>query len=90
MLTVCIPIYNYDSIRLISDLNDQADILECPVEIVVINDGSNPEFSNLYHCLVSPNIRYILLPQNIGRAKVSVRVKSVQKFLFVFFFKIVT
>lgn len=70
MLTICIPIYNYDSIRLISDLNNQADNLECPVEIVVINDGSKPEFNNLYNCLVSPIIRYISLPQNIGRAKV--------------------
>ena len=70
MLTVCIPIYNYDSIRLISDLTKQANTLDCPIEILVINDGSSQRFDALYHNLPSARVRYISLPENIGRTRV--------------------
>jgi len=70
MLTVCIPIYNYNSIRLISDLSKQADALDFPVEILVINDGSSSGFEALYDNLPSAGVRYISLPENIGRTRV--------------------
>jgi|CXWL01.1.fsa_nt_gi glycosyltransferase involved in cell wall biosynthesis len=70
MLTICIPIYNYDSTRLISDLNRQADTLDVQVEIIVINDGSKPGFNGLYDSLSFARVRYISLPENIGRTRV--------------------
>jgi glycosyltransferase involved in cell wall biosynthesis len=70
MFTICIPVYNYNSLRLINDLNKQADTLSFPIQIVVINDGSGPAFTSLYNCSFPARTRYVLLTENIGRAKI--------------------
>jgi len=71
MLSVLIPIYNYEVYDLVQDLAEQAKLLDVPVEILCIDDCSerlykqnNKRLSDL--AVVS----YSELSHNIGRAKI--------------------
>jgi len=70
MLTVCIPIYNYDCRELINNLHEQGLQLTVPFEILAINDGSAEEYKELYKNFYFESFRYIELRQNIGRARI--------------------
>ncbi len=69
MLSICVPVYNYDARPLVLELLRQAEALESGVEVLVYDDGSeeacrapNREISDL------PGVRYVEMPANIGRA----------------------
>ncbi len=72
MLSILIPTYNYDCTRLVSDLQQQAELLGIDYEIIVADDASpihiykerNREINALPHC------RLIELQQNLGRARI--------------------
>lgn len=70
MLTVCIPIYNYDCRELTKELHQQSLQLAVPIEILAINDGSAEEYKVFYKNFSFENFRYIEVQQNIGRAKI--------------------
>lgn len=70
MLSVLIPIYNYDCRRLINSLSAQAENLDVEYEILAFDDGSslfleeNREVKNL------PHVVYRELGKNIGRSAI--------------------
>ena len=70
MLSVLIPIYNYDCRRLINSLSAQAENLDVDYEILAFDDGSslfleeNREVKNL------PHVVYRELGKNIGRSAI--------------------
>lgn len=70
MLSILIPIYNYDSFPLIKELHNQC--IECQIdfEIICIDDASTECKSN--SCLIAllTNCSFATLPQNIGRSKI--------------------
>lgn len=70
MLTVCIPVYNYDCRKLIIELDKQAAELEIPIEILLIDDGSEKEYNDLYLSIAAGRIRLVTLPANRGRSAV--------------------
>jgi glycosyltransferase involved in cell wall biosynthesis len=70
MLTVCIPIYNYDISSLVEALHRQLVASGVPFEILCIDDASLPEFREQNRCLDLSNTKYIALEQNIGRSKI--------------------
>ncbi len=68
MLSICIPIFNFDASALLSELSDQTKKLNFPSEIIVIDDGSTfHRESNIAACKTE---NYIQLDQNIGRSKI--------------------
>lgn len=69
MLSVCIPIYNFDVRALVYNLASQIKKLEVPAEIVLIDDSSTEDFKKLYEKACSQHI-YHKLSKNIGRAKI--------------------
>ncbi|OFX20634.1 MAG: hypothetical protein A2041_07695 [Bacteroidetes bacterium GWA2_31_9b] len=71
MLSICIPIYNFYVDELVNELHSQALLLKIDFEIILIDDFSETLFKNQNKCLVElPNVKYIELPENIGRSKI--------------------
>lgn len=70
MLSICIPVYNYDVGRLVQDLHLQAEKSGCLFEILLIDDASDEEFRLKNQAIELESVRYIQLEENIGRAKI--------------------
>jgi cellulose synthase/poly-beta-1,6-N-acetylglucosamine synthase-like glycosyltransferase len=69
MISICIPIYNYNVTSLVNELSKQAALLNKPYEIILIDDCSNKKFREINE-ITSKNNIYIELPENIGRSKI--------------------
>lgn len=67
MISICIPIYNFDVQELVRELQSQ---LENNSEIILIDDASKESFKKINSSLESETVRYIELEENIGRAKI--------------------
>lgn len=66
MLSICIPVYEYDVASLVSDLRQQIDDLEEMVEIVLIDDASSEDFRKINSAI--EGVKYVQLEENVGRA----------------------
>lgn len=69
MLSVCIPVYNFDVRDLVDELYRQAEELSIEYEIVCIDDHSDESF-HLINQSVSDKARYIRLESNVGRSRI--------------------
>lgn len=69
MISVCIPIYNFDISRLLDELMRQSKQIDVPFEIILIDDCSSEEFKKINESNCKKHT-YIELEQNIGRAKI--------------------
>ena len=69
MISVCIPIYNFDVNCLINQLSNAILKVNVSVEIILIDDCSRSEFKEKNQKSCS-NHTYIELNENIGRAKI--------------------
>lgn len=71
MISVCIPVYNNDIRFLAGQLLQQAESLGQPVEVVVMDDGSEESYKLINREISTlPGVRYSELPVNTGRAKI--------------------
>lgn len=71
MISVCIPVYNFCVVKLVSDIAKQAEYLSVPCEIIVIDDASEDDFKLKNKSIESLKfVRYIELKENIGRSKI--------------------
>jgi glycosyltransferase involved in cell wall biosynthesis len=69
MITICIPIYNFNVTPLINELSQQAKRVNVPYEIILIDDCSSEEFKQINEQACKKEV-YIQLDKNIGRAKI--------------------
>lgn len=69
MLSICIPIYNFNISSLLEDLQNQISGLDKEIEIVVIDDCSTEKYKTLNKEKCS-EINYIELEKNVGRSKI--------------------
>ena len=86
MLSILIPTYNYVCVKLVSDLQQQAEGLGCPYEILVADDASdecykrgNRKINGIPHC------KYVELQKNVGRScirNILARLAQYDSFLF--------
>ena len=71
MLSVLIPVFNFDVNALVAVLSKQAGELSIPFEIIVLDDASDEKFKNINRKINDiPGVSYIELGQNIGRSKI--------------------
>lgn len=70
MLSILIPTYNYDCLRLVESLNAQALGLDIKYEILVIDDCSSISYPGNKNINGLANCQYTELDKNIGRAKI--------------------
>lgn len=69
MLSILIPIYNYNINRLVEDLNSQCSALNINYEIFLMDDNSQPMFQEVNEAVSKfPRVHYEILSENVGRA----------------------
>ncbi len=67
MISICIPVYNYDAGKLIADLVLQASLSEINIEINILNDGSEISFTQKMRKWSGGVFNYSELTNNAGR-----------------------
>ena len=71
MLSLLIPVYNRDVRPLVNALRGQAEKTGIDYEILCIDDDSEDMYKKVNASLAGlPGVRYIELPENIGRARI--------------------
>jgi hypothetical protein len=68
MITICIPVFNFNITALVNELSEQAETLSIPCEIIIIDDCSQ-KFRTLNKSACQKHT-YIELTENIGRARI--------------------
>jgi glycosyltransferase involved in cell wall biosynthesis len=70
MLSILIPVFNYRMEALVSELSAQCTRLNLPFEIVLLDDGSTPQFkaANKALALQFTGVRYLENTKNEGRS----------------------
>lgn len=84
MISVCIPIYNFNVTELVSKLSSQVNKLDVPAEIILIDDCSNEEYKKLNESICSQH-HYIQLNKNIGRSAIRNRFLEYAKYDYLLF-----
>ena len=71
MISVCVPVYNYDVRPLVKSLVHQAKTVDRPVEIIIAEDGSNDRCRKINEEVkVYNRVRLIQQKVNIGRSAI--------------------
>jgi glycosyltransferase involved in cell wall biosynthesis len=69
MISVCIPVYNFDINPLVDALHDEINAFQLACEIVLIDDCSEENYKIINRAATS-KAKYIQLTENIGRSKI--------------------
>jgi len=85
MLSILIPVYNYDITKLVNDLHQQATEAGIAFEIIVMEDGSQLFLDSNKSIEQLPYCQYIVLEKNIGRSAVRNRLADSAKHQFLLF-----
>lgn len=71
MLSIAIPIFNFNVQELVNSLYQQVNAIGVPFEILCFDDGSDPSYKALNRSLSHlPHVYYNELPKNIGRSAI--------------------
>lgn len=70
MLSILIPIYNFDVRKLVNRLHTQGLNLDIPFEIIGVEDASSADFVQLNQELKLPYFTHKVLAKNVGRSKI--------------------
>lgn len=69
MLSILIPVNNYDVTNLVKDLHSAASFADIEFEILIGDDGSLPEYKSIYHRISTQEKAEVLtLAKNSGRS----------------------
>lgn len=69
MISICVPIYNFNVNKLVTELSKQIKACSIPIELVLIDDCSSEEYKTLNKEVCKIH-KYIELEKNIGRSKI--------------------
>lgn len=70
MLSILIPVYNYNVVPLVEALQKNMQGLNIPYEIIVFNDASSSFLNENLVLKEKQNVVYEILEENIGRSKI--------------------
>lgn len=71
MLSILIPVFNFDIRALVHELHNQTMKLSIPFEILVIDDASEQKYNIINRNITTlSNVRYVELAENIGRSRI--------------------
>lgn len=86
MLSILIPVYNFDVNNLIQILCNQSDELNIPIEIICIDDYSDNTFREKNRAIKNRKfVKYIELDKNIGRSAIRNKLASLASFDYLIF-----
>ena len=78
MISVCIPVYNYDVRKLAESLKQQTG--DVSAEIILLDDGSGGKYKEINRQLGAGDIIYLELEKNIGRSRIRNRFTEYAKY----------
>src|SRR4030042_2590249 len=71
MLSILIPVYNFNVVRLVGEVHHQALNSGAKFEIIVVDDGSDIHYKEQNRIISKlQDIRYEELSENIGRSRI--------------------
>ncbi len=70
MISICVPIYNFDVAELISALNQEIKLTNIKIEIICIDDFSDKKYRDINKSILEIVDLYIELDENIGRSSI--------------------
>lgn len=70
MISICIPVYNFDVRELIFDLKKEIRETDINVEIILIDDASDSQYKSINKELEKEVEEFIFLDKNIGRSSI--------------------
>jgi len=85
MLSILIPIYNYDTVPLITALQHQVAQTGIEYEILCFDDASTLFLKENEILKALPNVNYVLLEENIGRSKIRNRLAKEAQYSWLLF-----
>lgn len=86
MLSILIPIYNYDASILITEVNRQCMDASLEYEIICLEDGSTSEFVQLNEKVKeAKNVKYIVQSKNCGRIEARKQLANLAKYQWLIF-----
>ena len=85
MISILIPVYNFDVTELATELNRQCMDLGMPFEILCYDDGSKPDFKTQNQTITLEFVTYKELDKNHGRARIRNLMASESKYNFLIF-----
>jgi len=86
MLSILIPVYNFDIRKLVKQLHKQGILLPIPFEIICSDDGSDEEFIQLNKEIeIFNHVSYELQKENLGRSKIRNHLASRANYEFLLF-----
>ena len=86
MLSILIPVYNFDISRLVNNLNDLAYTADIDFEIIIIDDASEEEFKIKNRTLDKlDKVKYIEEAQNLGRSRIRNKLADMASFQYLLF-----
>jgi glycosyltransferase involved in cell wall biosynthesis len=86
MISICIPIYNFDVTELVVELHRQASKLNIPFQILLMDDASTEKFRiNNRELEKLENVEYIQLASNLGRTGIRNRLAQTAAYQYLLF-----
>jgi glycosyltransferase involved in cell wall biosynthesis len=86
MLSILIPVYNFEVGPLVNELHTQAVTAQVTFEIICFDDGSGIDFKNKNKLIGNlANVSYQELPENLGRAKIRNELAKAAQFEYLLF-----
>lgn len=85
MISILIPIYNFDASALLEELFEQSQLVEEEIEIIVYDDHSSKFIKQNEIQAEKLGILYRYLPNNIGRSRIRNEMSNVAKHEFLLF-----
>lgn len=86
MISILIPIYNFDVTELVSKLHTQGEKLAIDFEIICIDDASENTFNDVNKSIADyPRVNYHRLGSNIGRSSIRNLLAKKSRFPFLLF-----
>lgn len=86
MLSILVPVYNFQVVRFVTDLQAQATACGQPFEILVYDDGSTAAFKAANKVVQELDfVTYYELPENLGRSRIRNRLTQDANYDFLLF-----
>ncbi len=86
MLSILIPIYNFDCRTLIAALHEQCEKAAIAYEIICLDDASLPYFQEANSTVACfQHVQYIILATNVGRSKIRNQLATIAKYPYLLF-----
>ncbi len=81
MLSILIPVYNFNIVPLVAELHNQATRLSIPFEIIIMDDCSSELLRNQNQDVIKlPGVRFCELEENVGRARIRNRLAELASY----------